>query len=87
MMAAEGARMVVATERRGSLPTRVARPFVRACLLLCATACRPASTMPTTPTASPTAAGPASEPAPAPRVRAPEEVVAVVDGVEIREAD
>lgn len=79
--------MVVATERRGRLPTRVARPFVRACLLLCATACRPASTMPTTPTASPTAAGPASEPAPAPRVRAPEEVVAVVDGVEIREAD
>lgn len=73
--------------RRGRLPTRVARPFVRACLLLCATACRPTPTTPTTPTASPAAAAPASEPAPAPRVRAPEEVVATVDGVEIREAD
>jgi hypothetical protein len=39
------------------------------------------------PTASPTAAAPASEPAPAPRVRAPEEVVATVDGAAIREAD
>lgn len=73
--------------RRGRLPTRVARPFVRACLLLCATACRPTPTTPTIPTASPTAAAPASEPAPAPRGRAPEEVVATVDGVEIREAD
>lgn len=82
MNVATGRRM-----RRGHSPFRFARPLARACLLLCAAACRPTSTTPAMPPASPTAAAPASEPVPTPRVRAPDEVVATVDGVTIREAD
>lgn len=62
------------------------RRLVLACALACAAACRPAtSPTPPTPAPSPTPASPAR--AETHRVRAPEEIVATVDGVPIREAD
>lgn len=63
------------------------RRLALACALACTSACRPA-TSPAVPepAASPTPGPPAKAEAP-PRVRGPEEIVATVDGVPIREAD
>lgn len=73
-----------ATSRRSSAPARLARRL--AWVLACGLACRPGrSPAPREPAPDP--APRTAQEAPAPRVWGPEEVVAVVDGATIREAD